>query len=440
MAYDKSTGVLTIDNANETLDVILDNVATALGDYRVTEVAGVYARDVGLLCTSPNINKWAKYKPLDGFSKILLTEAERASVNYGLDYIPIYDSFSKMITDMSKGTTQRAINYDSTKTPWSYNIPKTGLFRISDFNNYYRNASLFFRSIECNNNSEILPDEYLMLVANAPDVNPKQIEPNDLSLYNGSTKLAMNYYGVGLFGANSVGIGKTFALTTSNINGVSIGGLSYTTTLRYDSFTVFGFLSTKEKVDITSESEGTFYVPIIPSKTTHSRAFATPTSGLNFDALYDIYPLDSGSSITGKNMTFTLSGKPNCNLTGTVRYTVENTLGNWATVEFNNVLIPASFRISDTESATLRVYIIIKASLNPTVTLETYWVDSNGNELTTYGRTQYTSSNYSGDFANGYGLYEAPSGVAQAKELTFDLNLFTRSGNNVSENGTRTFL
>lgn len=65
MAYNQETGVLTIDSANETFDEILDNTARALNDYRVTEVAGVFARDVGLLCTSPNVNRDSLYRPYE---------------------------------------------------------------------------------------------------------------------------------------------------------------------------------------------------------------------------------------------------------------------------------------------------------------------------------------------------------------------------------------
>lgn len=76
MAYNELTGLVTIDYENETFDEILDNVAMALGDYRITTDPGFTARDVGILCLSPNVNKWAKFKPVEYPKNSPLLETE----------------------------------------------------------------------------------------------------------------------------------------------------------------------------------------------------------------------------------------------------------------------------------------------------------------------------------------------------------------------------
>ena len=151
MAYNETTGVLTIDSANETFDEILDNTARALNDYRVTEVAGVLARDVGMLCTSPNVNKWSKRKPVRYNSFSDITENNLKEVNYG--FLPvsmpdsIFTSYIDAITSVGSPLTQFP-QIDK----WSY-LPPRGLngsynepYRLNDFKNYNTKAKTFLGS------------------------------------------------------------------------------------------------------------------------------------------------------------------------------------------------------------------------------------------------------------------------------------------------------
>lgn len=79
----------------------------------IWEVAGALvssSRDLGRLCSSQYINKWAKYKPLNGFTTKKLTATDRAGVNYGIENIPVYSSFGSMVLDVKEGKTIRSIN------------------------------------------------------------------------------------------------------------------------------------------------------------------------------------------------------------------------------------------------------------------------------------------------------------------------------------------
>ena len=147
MAYNQGTGVLTIDSANETFDEILDNTARALNDYRVTEVAGVLARDVGMLCTSPNVNKWAKYKPIRSESISEISETDIINANFG--FTPTQMDIFTYAGTYSNYTIYK-LNGDT--SPWIYNVPRgksneyTEWFRVKDFNGYYSRAESFLSS------------------------------------------------------------------------------------------------------------------------------------------------------------------------------------------------------------------------------------------------------------------------------------------------------
>ena len=87
---------------------------------------GAATNDVGQLCIHPNINKWSKWKPVKHSSLTPITQAELASVNFGItpptpsnDYTTVMD------------------------TKWGYLKPTGGLsspYRLTDFINYNKTA------------------------------------------------------------------------------------------------------------------------------------------------------------------------------------------------------------------------------------------------------------------------------------------------------------
>ena len=126
MAYDSTNKKLYV-SADKGIST--SEIAVCLGDYRVT----TRGRDIGLLCTSPKINVWAKCKPFRNRSKGFASDAERdearASANYGV---------------MTKKATSIVVlkgYYDGDMNGWDKALPR-GLsyysepFRMLDFNGY----------------------------------------------------------------------------------------------------------------------------------------------------------------------------------------------------------------------------------------------------------------------------------------------------------------
>lgn len=100
---------------------------TGITTTLVGQTLGSSSRDVGTLCTHPNINKWSKWKPVR-FNKVSgLTLANLQSVNFGF-LIP---------TDSNN-------DYTILLEPWEYLKPRGGaqneFYRLGDFRNYNHNS------------------------------------------------------------------------------------------------------------------------------------------------------------------------------------------------------------------------------------------------------------------------------------------------------------
>lgn len=108
------------------------NISTSL----VGQTLGTSSRDVGTLCTHPNINKWSRWKPVRFNSVAGLTEDEFASSqnNFGL----LAPAGRAASPETEYGIKTAVINA-STQDVWTYVRP-TGLssdpFRLGDFRNY----------------------------------------------------------------------------------------------------------------------------------------------------------------------------------------------------------------------------------------------------------------------------------------------------------------
>ena len=99
---------------------------TGITTSMVASAIGAATNDVGQLCTHPNINKWSKWKPVKYNSVTPITQAQLASVNFGItpptpstDYTEVMD------------------------VKWGYQKPTGGSsspYRLSDFRNYNKTA------------------------------------------------------------------------------------------------------------------------------------------------------------------------------------------------------------------------------------------------------------------------------------------------------------
>lgn len=100
-----------------------DKISTSL----VGNTIGSGSRDVGTLCTHPNINKWSKWKPVRRNNVTGITYTDLQAVNYGL------------VVPTSSTTPEEAITKE-----YAYNRPRGGIFnemyRLGDFRNYNHEA------------------------------------------------------------------------------------------------------------------------------------------------------------------------------------------------------------------------------------------------------------------------------------------------------------
>lgn len=127
MAYDSTSKKL---HATESKGISTSEVAVCLKDYRVTSKG----RDIGLLCTSPKINKWARRKPIEYPSVKRLTDAQRkgseAEQAKGIFYgIEIAGANNIALKDLA----------EIHDVEFVYHRP-TSRFRLLDFDGYVHTA------------------------------------------------------------------------------------------------------------------------------------------------------------------------------------------------------------------------------------------------------------------------------------------------------------
>lgn len=80
MAYDRENDILKDTTES---GISLQEVALCLRDYRLDTNGRI---DLGMMCTSPQIGVWPKNKPVRLRSREILTDADRKSANYGIDF------------------------------------------------------------------------------------------------------------------------------------------------------------------------------------------------------------------------------------------------------------------------------------------------------------------------------------------------------------------
>ncbi|MGN0309532.1 MAG: hypothetical protein ACI4C3_02935 [Bacteroides sp.] len=115
---------MSVSNGIISAPVSIEDVASCLG-------VGSY--DLGTLCTSSRINKWARWKPVP-YSKVAeMTEKELMSVNYGL----VPQKNTKLLEVLTGAKTFNSTGYTfndllSANTEWTYNKPSS-YYRLTDF-------------------------------------------------------------------------------------------------------------------------------------------------------------------------------------------------------------------------------------------------------------------------------------------------------------------
>ena len=107
----------------------------------VQQAVGSSSPDVGTLCKSQNVRPWAKYKPIEYKPNNvvhlgLITDSQRASVNWGMDNIPIWTNkdLGKVVNCWIDGSTAgtNAPDCGIQQKYWTNKTP-TSCFRLTDF-------------------------------------------------------------------------------------------------------------------------------------------------------------------------------------------------------------------------------------------------------------------------------------------------------------------
>lgn len=139
MPYDSTRQELYVDTeSTPKKGITLREIAECLQDYRV-DTQG--KRDLGMLCTSPNVNKWSKNKSFvvsdsNDHPRGVQTEADRQAAGYGFYW---QDFIGEDMCPIQKAATYAFENGANNRCDWLYNIP-TNIFRVQDFDGYKHNA------------------------------------------------------------------------------------------------------------------------------------------------------------------------------------------------------------------------------------------------------------------------------------------------------------
>lgn len=111
-------------------------ITEPIGLYDVMVALGESREDIGTVCTSAKINKWAKYKPYAISQPWDITEAQRRAINFGLKLGTVYVAKATLISGL-KGNTE-----------WGYDRPtEIDWHRITDFVGYDHDAKPPFATI-----------------------------------------------------------------------------------------------------------------------------------------------------------------------------------------------------------------------------------------------------------------------------------------------------
>lgn len=114
-------------------------------------VLGISGTSLAEINKSPFINKWAKFKPVPYAEVGILTDAQRASINYGLINIPTWTNINKManfIFGLASASTN-APDCGIQSIYWGYRTPIGGLsepFRLADWSNEAKNLGYYHQA------------------------------------------------------------------------------------------------------------------------------------------------------------------------------------------------------------------------------------------------------------------------------------------------------
>ena len=259
MSHDSSTGRIYIGGTQQ------NPVGISVADVNAVIQEG--SLDVGTLCRSDNINKWAKYKPFRS-NMLNPTAPQRQDKNYGL-YIPYYTTIGGMVGDMRQNTWENANNYSSSRLPWEWERPRGygatnhEWYRLLDFNEYKHSVRAF---VEPCISPIVIPVNDTAPTFRFPyHYDERAIAPSDLYPEQGNGVDTMNpmYLGICLFwGQGGAQQRKSWTLgLASNYDNASLSSIYYSANGITSGGTAMLFLSNQEKAIDGAEVNGK-YIPI----------------------------------------------------------------------------------------------------------------------------------------------------------------------------------
>ena len=244
---------------------------TGVSVYDVQQTLGISSSDVGTLCSSNQINKWSKYKPvalstldttsqLDGNKKWRsnATWWKGASGNCGISVVRTCSTVASAKTDI-----------DSGRTIWSKVAPTGGAtepFRLVDFNEYHNNAMPPVFSVDASNAYLRPGAELKIMIATSVD-DGYSIKFSDISAYDNW------YYTVAVYGGSEL----KFIVSADKPIGEYNGGETIEFTIPYNNgtygyqgkltegntYNAYVFMSSVQYLFTTSEYSGSYsYLPL----------------------------------------------------------------------------------------------------------------------------------------------------------------------------------
>ena len=108
-------------------------VAQCIGDYRTTKLG----RDVGLLCSSPKVNKWAKNKPMESMANpyVMQTDSMKKMSAYGFYWWNINQETDAPFATSASALLTKAINNNG-----EWKVRPLSVYRLGDFDGYDHSA------------------------------------------------------------------------------------------------------------------------------------------------------------------------------------------------------------------------------------------------------------------------------------------------------------
>lgn len=163
---------MSVNNGKVTAPVSLYDVMSALGESK---------EDLGTLCTSDKINRWAKFKPYRINQPGDITDTQRKYINFGLIMPTIYNSKAELIAGLRNNGGS-----------WGYDRPTdVDRQRLTDFDGYNHNSIPPFGTIE---SQDILLSSGPVIPTESPVSGTDKINIGDFE--KGGEELSQWYFGI----------------------------------------------------------------------------------------------------------------------------------------------------------------------------------------------------------------------------------------------------